>query len=58
MDDEELSDDHMRLLAWCAEHEAASVDAMAAALELPVARIVELLGDLEQGGYLGRERMQ
>ena len=52
MDDEELSDDHMRLLAWCAEHEAASVDTMAAALALPVGRIVELLGDLEQGGYL------
>jgi predicted ArsR family transcriptional regulator len=58
MDDEELSDDHMRLLAWCAEHEAASVDAMAAALHLSVARVVELLGDLEHGGYLGRERMQ
>jgi DNA-binding MarR family transcriptional regulator len=58
MDDGELSDDHMRLLAWCAEHEAASVEAMGAALALPVARIVELLGDLERGGYLDRERMQ
>jgi hypothetical protein len=31
---------------------------MGAALALPVARIVELLGDLERGGYLDRERMQ
>ena len=58
MDVEELSDDHMRLLAWCAEHEAESHQAMAAALHLPVARIVELLADLECGGYLDRERLQ
>ena len=58
MVDDELTDDHMRLLAWLADHPTGSLAAAAQALGLEVTDVEGLCTDLMDAGIIERAWMQ
>jgi DNA-binding MarR family transcriptional regulator len=49
-----MTDTHMRLLAWLADHEGASLTSAAAALGLPLADVERLARELADAGLIER----
>ena len=58
MPDDDLTDDHMRLLLWLDAHPTGSLAAAAQALDLEVADVEVLCANLVDAGMIERSRMQ
>ena len=56
--DDDLTDDHMRLLEWLSTHPTGSLAAAAQALDLAVTDVEGLCADLVDAGMIERARMQ
>jgi DNA-binding IclR family transcriptional regulator len=56
--DDELTDDHMRLLAWLDAHPTGSLAAAAQALDLAITDVEGLWSDLVNAGLIERAPMQ
>ena len=56
--DDELAEDHMRLLAWLADHPTGSLAAAAQALGLPITDVEVLCADLVAAEMIEQTRMQ
>ena len=56
--DDELTEDHMRLLAWFDDHPTGSLAAAAPALGLEVTDVEGLCTDLMDAGMIERTPMQ
>ena len=56
--DDDLTDDHMRLLEWLSAHPTGSLAAAAQALDLPIADVEVLCADLVDAEMIERTRMQ
>jgi len=55
--DDELTDDHKRLLLWLDAHPTGSLGAAAQALDLPIADVEGLCADLVDAGMIERVGM-
>jgi len=56
--DDDLTDDHMRLLEWLSTHPTGSLAAAAQALNLAVSTVERLCADLVDAEMIERERVQ
>jgi DNA-binding IclR family transcriptional regulator len=56
--DDDLTDDHMRLLAWLDAHPTGSLAAAAQALGLAITKVEGLCADLVNAEMIERTRMQ
>ena len=56
--DDDLTDDHMRLLAWLAAHPTGSFAVAAQALDLAIADVERLCADLVAAEMIERAPMQ
>ena len=58
MPDDDLPDDHMRLLAWLDTHPTGSLAAAAQTLDLAITDVEGLCADLVDAEMIERARMQ
>ena len=58
MPDDDLTEDHLRLLAWLDAHPTGSLAAAAQALDLPIADVEGLCADLVAAEMIERARVQ
>ena len=56
--DDDLTDDHMRLLAWLDAHPTGSLAAAAQALDLAITEVEGLCADLGDAEMIERARVQ